>query len=80
MLLISGHENAMKIIVPERAICMKEDNGKEYAIAYLNNHLLDTETRYVFIAKLFLSLYYTCTIFRLSLLSSICVKIYQPII
>jgi hypothetical protein len=34
MLLISGHEDAMKIIVPERAICIKENDGKEYVIAY----------------------------------------------
>jgi hypothetical protein len=58
MLLISGRKDMMKIIVMERAICMKEDDGKEYVIAYLNNHLLDTKTRYVFIAKLYLSLYY----------------------
>jgi hypothetical protein len=70
----------MKIIVLERAICMKEDDGKEYVIAYLNHHLLDTETWYVFIAKLFLSLYYTCTKFRLYLFSSIFVKTCQPTI
>jgi hypothetical protein len=80
MLLISGHEDAMKIIVPERAICMKEDDGKEYVITYLNNHLLDTETRYVFIAKLYLSLYHICTKFRLYLLSTLCVKTCRPII
>jgi hypothetical protein len=80
MLLISGRKDVMKIIVMERAICMKEDDGKEYVIAYLNNHLLDTKTRYVFIAKLYLSLYYICTKFRLYLLSTICVKTCQPTI
>jgi hypothetical protein len=80
MLLISGRKDVIKIIVPERAICMKEDDGKEYVIAYLNRRLLDTESRYVFIAKLFLSLYYICTKFRLYLLSSICVKTCQPTI
>jgi hypothetical protein len=80
MLLISGHEDTVKIIVLERAICMKEGDGKEYAIAYLNNHLLDTETRYVFIAKLYLSLYYICTKFRLYLLSTIYVKTCWPTI
>jgi hypothetical protein len=80
MLLISGRKDVIKIIVPERAICMKEDDGKEYAIAYLNRRLLDTESRYVFIAKLSLSLYYICTKFQLYLLSSICVKTCQPTI
>jgi hypothetical protein len=80
MLLISGRKDVMKNIVLKRAIYMKEDDRKEYVIAYLNHHLLDTETRYVFIAKLFLSLYYTYTKFRLYLLSSICVKTCQPTI
>jgi hypothetical protein len=80
MLLISGRKDVMKITVLERALCMKEDGRKEYVIAYLNRHLLDTENRYAFIAKLFLSLYYTCAKFRLYLLSSICVKTCQPTI
>jgi hypothetical protein len=57
MLLISGCKDVMKNIVPERAICRKEDDGKEYVIAYLSHRLLDTEARYVFIANLLLSLY-----------------------
>jgi hypothetical protein len=80
MLLISGYKDVIKIIVSERAICMKEDDRKEYVIAYLNRRLLDTETRYVFIAKLFLSFNYTYTKFRLYLLFSICVETCQPII
>jgi hypothetical protein len=80
MLLISGRKDVMKNIVPERAICMKEDDGKEYVIAYLNRRLLDTKARYVFIAKLLLTLYYTYTKFRLYLLSIICVKTCQPTI
>jgi hypothetical protein len=49
-----------------------EDGEKEYIIAYLRHRLLNTETRYVFIENLCLSLYYTCTNFR-HLLSSTCV-------
>jgi hypothetical protein len=75
MLLISGCKDVMKNIVPERAICMKEDDGKEYVLAYLNHRLLNTETRYVFIADLCLSLslYYACTKFWSYLLYSTCV-------
>jgi hypothetical protein len=45
MLLISGRKDVMKNIIPERAICMKDDDGNEYIIVYLNRCLLDTETR-----------------------------------
>jgi hypothetical protein len=51
-----------------------EDGEKEYIISYLSHRFLDTETRYVFIENLCLSLYYTCTNFRHYLLSSICVQ------
>jgi hypothetical protein len=49
-----------------------QDGEKEYIIAYLRHRLLDTETGYVFIKNLCLSLYYACTNFR-HLLSSTCV-------
>ena len=55
------------------AVLAQEDDGKEYIIAYLSHRLLDAETRYVFIEKLCLSLYYACTKFRSYLLSSTCV-------
>ena len=55
------------------AVLTQEDDGKEYIIAYLSRRLLDTKTRYVFIEKLCLSLYYACTKFRHYLLSSTCV-------
>ena len=55
------------------AVLAQEDGGKEYIIAYLSRRLLDTETRYVFIEKLCLSLYCTCNKFWHYLLSSICV-------
>jgi hypothetical protein len=65
MIVLNGGEDSPRSIVPEIVICMKEDDGKEYVIAYLSCRLLDNETRYVFIAKLILSLYYTCNKFRL---------------
>jgi hypothetical protein len=35
--------------------------GKEHIITYLSRHLIDTETRYSFIEKLCLSLFYACS-------------------
>ena len=55
------------------AVLVQEDGGKEYIIAYLSRRLIDAETRYVFIEKLCLSLYYACTKFWPYLLSSTCV-------
>jgi len=53
-------------------VLTQEDDGKEYVVAYLSRRLLDTESRYVFIEKLCLSLYYACTKFRHYLLSNTC--------
>ena len=55
------------------AVLAQEDGGKEYTIAYVSHRLIDAETRYVFIEKLCLSLYYACTKFRPYLLSNSCV-------
>lgn len=55
------------------AVLAQEVSGKEYIIAYLSRRLLDAESRYVFIEKLCLSLYYACTKFPPYLLSSMCV-------
>ena len=55
------------------AVLAQEVSGKEYIIAYLRRRLLDVESRYVFIEKLCLSLYYACTKFLPYLLSSTCV-------
>ena len=51
----------------------QETEGKEYIIAYLSRRLIDAETRYTFIEKLCLSLYYACTKLRHYLLSSTCI-------
>ena len=55
------------------AVLTQEDEGKEYVIAYLGRRLLDPETRYAHIEKLFLSLYFACAKMRHYLLSSTCV-------
>jgi hypothetical protein len=48
-------------------------NGKDHIIAYLSRHLIDAETRYSFIEKLCLSLFYACSKVRHYLLSSTCI-------
>jgi hypothetical protein len=55
------------------AILLQEEDGKEFPVAYVSRHLLDAETRYVFMEKLCLSLYYVCTKFRHDILSSYCI-------
>ncbi len=55
------------------AVLTQEEDGKEYIITYLSRRLLDAETRYVFIERLCLCLYYACTKLRHYLLSSTCI-------
>ena len=55
------------------AVLTQETEGKEYIITYLSRRLIDAETRYTFIEKLCLSLYYACTKLRHYLLSSTCI-------
>ena len=43
------------------AVLTQETEGNEYIIIYLSRRLVDAETRYTFIEKLCLSLYYACT-------------------
>ena len=59
------------------AVLTQETEGKEYIITYLNRRLIDAETRYAFIEKLCLSLYYACTKLRRYLLSSACIVVRQ---
>jgi hypothetical protein len=66
----------MYIVVQERvigAILLQEEDGKELLVAYVSRHLLDAETRYVFVEKLCLSLYYACSKFRHYILSGSCI-------
>jgi hypothetical protein len=48
-------------------------DGKEHIIAYLSRCLIDAKTRYSFIERLCLSLFYACSKLRHYLLSSTCV-------
>jgi hypothetical protein len=55
-----------------RVVLTQETDGKEYIVAYESRRSLDVETRYTFIEKLCLSLYYAFTKLRYYLLSSTC--------
>jgi ribonuclease HI len=52
------------------AVLMQVTEGKEHIITYLRRCLIDTETRYSFIEKLCLSLFYACSKLRHYLLAS----------
>jgi ribonuclease HI len=54
------------------AALTQEDGGKEFVLAYMSRRQLDAETRYVFLEKLCLALYYACSKFHHYLLSSSC--------
>jgi hypothetical protein len=71
----AGNPFKMFIAVQEQVIVvvlLKED-GKEFLVAYVNRHLLDAETLYVFVKKLCLSLFYACSKFRHYILFSSCI-------
>jgi hypothetical protein len=79
---------APKIRIPFRLYITADDSvigvvltqvmdGKEHIITYLSRHLNDAKTRYSFIKKLCLSLFYACSKLRHQLLSSTCVVAYQ---
>jgi hypothetical protein len=55
------------------AVLTQVIEGKEHIITYLSRHLIDAETRYSFIEKLYLSLFYACSKLRHYLLSSTCI-------
>jgi hypothetical protein len=55
------------------AVLLHEEDGKEFLVAYMSRRLLDAKTRYVFMEKLCLSLYYVCSKFRHYILSSSCI-------
>jgi hypothetical protein len=71
-----GNPFKMYIATQERvigAILLQEEDDKEFLVAYVSRHLLDAETRYVFMEKLCLSLYYVCSKFRHYIFSSSCI-------
>jgi hypothetical protein len=43
------------------AVLTQETGGKEHVVTYLSRRLVDAETRYTFIKKLWLCLFYACT-------------------
>jgi hypothetical protein len=53
-------------------VLMQETDGKEHVVTYLSRRLVDAETRYTFIEKLCLCLFYACTKCRCYLLFSHC--------
>jgi hypothetical protein len=55
------------------AVLTQEIEGKEHVVTYLNRRLVDAETRYTFIEKLCLCMFYACTKCRCYLLSSDCI-------
>jgi hypothetical protein len=66
----------MYIVVQEwviGAVLLQEKDGKEFSVAYVSRRLLGAETRYIFVEKLCLSLYYVCSKFRHYILSRSCI-------
>jgi ribonuclease HI len=55
------------------AVLLQEEDGKEFLVAYVSRSLLDPETRYVFMEKPCLPLYYACSKFRHYIISSSCI-------
>ena len=55
------------------AVLTQETEGNKYVITYVGRRLIDAETRYMFIEKLCLSLYYAFTKLRHYLLSITCI-------
>jgi hypothetical protein len=70
--LIAGNPFKMYIVVQEWVIgpVLLQEDGKEFQVAYVSRHLIDDETRYVFMEKLCLSLYYAFSKFRHYIISS----------
>jgi hypothetical protein len=55
------------------AVLTQVMDGKEHIITYLSRCLIDAKTRYSFIEKLCLSLFYACSKLRHYLLSGTCI-------
>jgi hypothetical protein len=57
------------------AVLTQEDKGKKFMVAYISRRLQDAETRYAYIEKLCLPMYYVCAKFLHYILSSECTVI-----
>jgi hypothetical protein len=57
------------------AVLAREDDGKEFVVAYLSRRLVDAEVRYTSTKKICFPLYYACTKNHHYLLSSSCTVI-----
>jgi hypothetical protein len=62
------------------AILIQETKRKEHVVTYLSQRLVNAETRYTFLEKLCLRLFYACTKLRCYLLSSPCTISYQTVV
>jgi hypothetical protein len=62
------------------AVLTQVTGGKEHVVTYLSRRLVDAETRYTFIKKLCLCLFYACTKCRCYLLSIHCTTASQTIL
>jgi hypothetical protein len=74
--LKAGNPFKMYIAVQERVIgvvLLQEEDGNEFPVAYVSRCLLHVEAQYIFMEKLCLSLYYTCSKFRHYIISSSCI-------
>jgi hypothetical protein len=54
-LYIAGEDAVIKVVLTQVT------EGKEQIITYLRRRLIDAKTRYSFIEKLYLSLFYACS-------------------
>jgi hypothetical protein len=61
-------------------VLTQEDGGKEFTVAYASRQLLDTETKYAYIERLCLSLYYVCMKFHHYILSSVCTVVCHHVV
>jgi hypothetical protein len=58
-------------------VLTQEEGSREFVVAYISRRQTDIETRYEFVEKLCLLLYYACTKFRHYILSSTCTVVCQ---
>jgi hypothetical protein len=70
-LYIATQEHVIGVVLTQ------EDNGNEFTVAYLSRRLVGAESRYTFIKKLCLSLYYACIKLQWYLLMNLCTVICQ---